>query len=107
MGMQADESLNNVTSLSFEHDLDLEDNVGNGIESTKSNIVINKRKRPKGKNKKYNTMSTTCSSLASSPDMLKEITTVVTNQRRSRHSLGRKAKKKITNAKRIKQAKHI
>merc|ERR1712204_77890 len=105
--MQADESLNNVTSLSFDHDLDLEDNVGSGIESTKSNIVINKRKKIKSKSKKYNTMSTTCSSLASSPDMLKEITTVLTNQRRSRHSLGSKAKKKITNAKRIKQAKHI
>ena len=100
-------SLNNVTSLSFEHDLDLEENVE--IESTKSNIVVNKKKyKNKALRQKYKTSSSRSSSAStSSPDLLQEITKVIANQQRSRNSMGTKANQKKVSTKRIKQAKKI
>merc|ERR1712228_347275 len=84
--------VNNMTSLSFEHDLDLEENVE--IESTKSNVVVNKKKYKKtALRQKYKTTSTTSSSSSSSPDLLKEITKVIANQRGARNSMDQKQSK--------------
>eukprot|EP01084_Bolivina_argentea_P150426 262698_1 len=74
----------NVTSLSFEHDLDLEGTVVDDTESTKSHAVAHKKKKRKRKALKAKSGSNSNAPSPSNGDLLDDITAIVANKKRSK-----------------------